>query len=102
MIDINLIRNNRSLVEENLKKKYQESKLPILDEIVELDKKVRELKTEGDNLRQLRNTTSDEIGLLFKEKKTEEANKKKEEVKEINEKLTSIEEEEDKLNISVK
>ena len=78
MIDINLIRNNRTLVEENLKKKYQESKLPILDEIIELDKKVRELKTEGDNLRGLRNTTSDEIGLLFKEKKTEEANKNKE------------------------
>ena len=102
MIDINLIRNNRTLVEENLKKKYQESKLPILDEIIELDKKVRELKTEGDNLRKLRNTTSDEIGLLFKEKKIEEANKKKEEVKEINDKLISIEEEEEKLSIELK
>ena len=67
MIDINLIRNNRELVEDNLKKKYQESKLPILDEIISLDKKVRELKTEGDNLRKTRNTTSDEIGVLFKE-----------------------------------
>ena len=54
MIDINLIRNNRELVEDNLKKKYQESKLPILDEIISLDKKVRELKTEGDNLRKKR------------------------------------------------
>ena len=42
MIDINIIRTNRKLVEENLKKKYQEEKLPILDEIIELDKKVRE------------------------------------------------------------
>ena len=66
MIDINLIRNNRSLVEENLKKKYQESKIPMLDEIINLDKKVRELKSEGDNLRQVRNATSDEIGVLIK------------------------------------
>ena len=52
MIDINLIRTNRKLVEDNLKKKYQENKLPTLDEIVETDKKVRELKIQGDNLRQ--------------------------------------------------
>ena len=102
MIDINLIRNNRSLVEENLKKKFQDSKLPTLDIIIDLDKKVRELKTLGDNLRQERNETSDEIGLLFKEKKIEEANTKKERVKEINEKLLSIEEEEIKLTNELK
>ena len=54
MIDINIIRTNRKLVEDNLKKKYQEAKLPILDEIIELDKKVRELKINGDNQRQER------------------------------------------------
>lgn len=102
MIDINLIRNNRSLVEENLKKKFQDSKIPSLDIIIDLDKKVRELKTLGDNLRQERNETSDEIGLLFKEKKIEEANTKKERVKEINEKLLSIEEEEIKLTNELK
>jgi len=102
MIDINLIRNNRSLVEENLKKKYQESKLPILDEIVSLDKKVRELKAEGDTLRQERNKTSDEIGILFKEKKIDEANAKKLQVKEINDKLLTIEKEEEKLSLSLK
>lgn len=102
MIDINLIRNNRSLVEENIKKKFQDSKLPTLDIIVDLDKKVRELKTQGDNLRQERNKTSDEIGLLFKEKKIEEANSKKEQVKEINDKLLSIEEEEAKLTEKLK
>ena len=69
MIDINLIRTNKKLVEENLKKKYQENKLSTLDEIVELDKKVRELKINGDNLRQERNNTSNEIGLLMREKK---------------------------------
>ena len=102
MIDINLIRNNRSVVEENLKKKYQEAKLPLLDEIVNYDKKIRELKTTGDNLRQERNSTSDEIGLLFKEKKTEEANSKKEKVKEINDKLLKIEKEEAELSQSLK
>lgn len=102
MIDINLIRNNRKLVENNLKKKYQEEKLPILDEIVSLDIKVRELKVEGDNLRQSRNKKSDEIGLLFKEKKIDEANKQKEEVKEINERLLSIEAEEEKLGKELK
>lgn len=102
MIDINLIRNNRILVEENLKKKYQESKLPILDEIIEIDKKVRQLKLDGDNFRQIRNTTSDEIGKLYKEKKIDEANNKKEEVKKINEKLLEIEKEEEQLSLKLK
>ena len=102
MIDINLIRNNRKLVEENLKKKYQEEKISILDEIIDIDKKVRELKVDGDNLRQQRNATSDMIGELFKSKKTDEANQKKEEVKEINEKLLSIEEEEERLSKELK
>ena len=102
MIDINIIRTNRSLVEENLKKKYQESKLPVLDEIIDLDKKVRELKITGDNLRQERNKTSDEIGLLFRDKKIEEANQKKERVKTINTELIDIEKEEETLSIKLK
>ena len=102
MIDINLIRNNRKLVEENLKKKYQEEKIPVLDEIIDIDKQVRELKVDGDNLRQQRNTTSDMIGELFKNKKIDEANQKKEEVKEINEKLLSIEEKEEELSKELK
>ena len=102
MIDINIIRNDRSKVEENLRKKYQDSKIPTLDIIIELDKKVRELKVLGDNLRQERNKISDEIGLLFKDKKVEEANNKKEQVKEINDKLLSIEEDESKLNEELK
>ena len=102
MIDINLIRNNRSLVEENLKKKFQESKVPILDEIINLDKKVRELKTNGDELRQQRNNTSDEIGALYKEKRVDEANEKKALVKEINDKLISIEKDETELSKELK
>jgi len=102
MIDINIIRTNRKLVEDNLKKKYQEHKLPVLDEIIELDKKVRELKINGDNLRQERNQTSDAIGLLYREKKVEEANSKKERVKAINEELVNIEKEEEELSAKLK
>ena len=102
MIDINLIRTNKELVINNLKKKYQEHKLPVLDEILDLDRKVRELKINGDNLRQERNATSDEIGLLFREKQIEAANTKKERVKEINEKLITIEAEEAEFSKKLK
>ena len=102
MIDINIIRTNRNLVEENLKKKFQEEKLPVLDEILTLDKEVRSLKIEGDNLRQERNKTSDEIGTLFKEKKLEEANSLKEKVKNINDRLISIETKENELSVKLK
>ena len=54
MIDINLIRNNKEIVKENIKKKFQDEKLPLVDEIFLLDKKLRELKTSGDELRQNR------------------------------------------------
>ena len=102
MIDINIIRTNRKLVEDNLKKKFQEEKLPVLDEILTLDKEVRNLKIEGDNLRQERNKTSDEIGFLFKEKKVDEANSLKEKVKGINDKLTTIEAKETELSVKLK
>ena len=102
MIDINIIRTNRKLVEDNLKKKFQEEKLPVLDEILNLDKEVRNLKIEGDNLRQERNKTSDEIGFLFKEKKVDEANSLKEKVKCINDKLTTIEAKETELSVKLK
>ena len=102
MIDINLIRNERKLVEDNLKKIYQEEKISRLDEIIELDKKVRELKMTGDNLRQERNSLSDKIGLLYKEKKVDEASSAKEEVKAINEKLITIEKEEEELSLKLK
>ena len=102
MIDINLIRNNKEIVKENIKKKFQDEKLPLVDEIFLLDKKLRELKTSGDELRQKRNKTSDEIGLLFREKKQNEANALKEEVVKINEKLGEIEKEEETLSEQIK
>ncbi len=97
MLDIKFVRENSDLVKENIKKKFQDNKLPLVDEVIELDEKIRNLKVEGDNLRQERNTTSDEIGRLFKEKKIDDANKKKERVVEINAKLVDIEKEEEDL-----
>ncbi len=102
MLDIKFVRENPDKVKENIKKKFQDKKLPLVDEVIDLDKRVRELKAEGDTLRQTRNTVSDEIGTLFREKRVDEANAKKEEVVQINEKLVDIEKEEEKLSILLK
>ena len=102
MIDINIIRNNRELVKENIKKKFQDEKLPLVDEVYELDKKVREIKTSGDELRKKRNDISSEIGALMRNKEIDTANKKKEEVVEINNKLVNLEEEESTLSKQIK
>ena len=102
MLDIKFVRENRELVKENIKKKFQDDKLSLVDEVIELDIKIRELKVEGDNLRQERNVVSGEIGTLMREKKIEEANDRKSRVVEINEKLVGIEKEEEELSIQLK
>ena len=102
MLDIKFIREHSDEVKDNIKKKFQDKKLPLVDEVIELDKEIRELKVEGDNLRQERNETSNSIGSLMREKKIEEANKKKERVKEINEKLVDIEKNEDEKSTLLK
>ena len=102
MINIDLIRNNKELVKENIKKKFQNEKLPLVDEIALEDEQIRKLKAKGDNLRKERNTISDEIGALFREKKTEEANIKKDRVVKINKELIDIENEEIKLSEKLK
>ena len=73
MIDIKLIRENRELVKENIKKKFQDEKLPLVDEIYELDQAVRDAKVKGDNLRAEKNKLSGEIGKLMRDGKKEEA-----------------------------
>ena len=93
MIDIKLIREERDLVRENIKKKFQDEKLPLVDEVEELDKKNRALKQESDSLRASRNTLSAEIGKLMRDKKVEEANKIKEQVKKNNDRIAEIEKE---------
>jgi len=90
MIDINLIRTNPEIVKNNIKKKFQDAKLPLVDEVLELDKKIRTLKTEGDNLRASRNTLSSQIGALMKEKRTAEAEEIKATVKRNNDRLAAI------------
>ena len=102
MIDIKFLRENSDLVKENIKKKFQDEKIQLVDLVIELDKKTRELKMEGDSLRSERKKISDEIGLLFKEKKVDEANQRKEKVKEINDKLADMEQEEEKLNKEIR
>ena len=98
MLDIKFVRENPEKVKENIKKKFQDKKLPLVDEVNELDKKIREYKSEGDSLRQERNTTSGEIGSLMRDKKLEEAEEKKKRVNEINAKLVEIEKEENDLS----
>ena len=66
MIDINLIRTNAELVKENIRKKFQDHKLPLVDKVLELDGKRRALIAEGDALRAARNTLSKQVGMLMK------------------------------------
>ena len=102
MIDIKLIRENRDLVKENIKKKFQDEKLPLVDEIYELDIKFREAKQEADNMRALKNSKSAEIGTLMREGKKDEANKVKEEIAEYGDKIAALEVKEEELQKDIK
>ena len=98
MLDIKFVRENPDIVKENIKKKYQDQKLPLVDEVIEIDKKIRALKQESETLRASRNDLSKQIGALMREKKIDEANKIKETVAKNNERITEIEPELDKLS----
>lgn len=102
MIDINLIRTNPNKVKENIKKKFQDQKLDLVDDVLEMDTKVRLLKQEGDDLRSKRNTLSSKIGVLMKEKMFEEANTIKAEVVKNNERIAVIEKEVAELDEKIK
>ena len=102
MIDIKMIRENRELVKENIKRKFQDKKLPLVDEIYELDIKFREAKQEADNLRANKNTLRGQIGNLMREGKKEEADKIKAEVAEFGDKITSLEQQEEELAMQIK
>ena len=88
MIDIKLIRENRDLVKENIKKKFQDEKLPLVDEVYEMDIKVREAQLAADNLKAEKNKLSGEIGKLMKDKKIDEANEIKAKIQEMAEEIT--------------
>ncbi len=102
MIDIKLIRENKELVKENIRKKFQDEKLPIVDEVYELDKEFREAKLKGDTLRANKNSLSKSIGSLMKDKKIEEATKVKEEVKNIDDELLKLGDKEEELEKVIK
>ena len=102
MIDINLIRTNPELVKENIKRKFQEKKLPLVDEALELDTKRRALIAEGDALRSARNTLSKQVGMLMKEGKREEAEAVKAQVKADAERLLAIEKESEGTEAALK
>ena len=97
MLDIKFVRENPEIVKENIKKKYQDAKLPLVDEVIELDAKIRAYKQEAESLRASRNDLSKQIGALMREKKIEEANKIKETVAKNNARIAEIEPELDEL-----
>ena len=98
MLDIKLLRTNLNLVKENLRKKFQEAKLPLVDEIVELDCQVRDTKTKCDNLRSRRNSLSKEIGVMMAQDRNDEAERNKVEVSSMAQELTDLEVLEEKLS----
>ena len=102
MLDIKYIRENPDKVKENIKRKFQDKKLPLVDEVIELDRRIRELKVSGDDLRKQRNDYSSSIGAMMRDKRVDEANELKDKVVEINESLVSIEKEEAKLSLELK
>ena len=102
MIDIKLIRENKDLVKENIKKKFQDSKLPLVDEVYDYDLEVRKIQTKADELKASKNKLSSEVGLLMRDKKIEEANKIKEDIKKMGEEITSLEEKQNNLNAEIK
>ena len=102
MIDIKLIRENKDLVKENIKKKFQDEKLVLVDEVFDLDKRVREVQVRVDGLKADKNRLSGEIGKLMKDKKIDEANKIKEEIAGMGQEINSLEEEQVQLSKEIK
>lgn len=102
MIDINLIRENPELVKENIKKKFQDEKLVLVDEVQSMDTEYRTAKTRGDNLRGERNKISKQIGLYMRDKNIEAAEQAKQSVKDMDAELESLEVKEAKLAEEIK
>lgn len=102
MIDIKLIRENKELVKENIKKKFQEEKLPLVDEIYDMDIKKREVQTEKDRLIREQKELSCQIGTLMKQGKKEEADKVKEKIAELKSKIELLDKEQEELMVSIK
>lgn len=91
MLDVKFIRENPDVVKENLKKKFQDAKLPLVDEVIALDKDIRALKLEAETLRASRNEISKQIGFYMKSKEIDKANEAKATVTKNNERIAEIE-----------
>ena len=102
MIDIRLVRTNPELVKENIRKKFQDEKLVLVDEVLDLDKKFREARTRCDELRAQRNSISKEIGKLYGQGKKDEAEAAKAQVAAINEELETLEKNEETYEAEIK
>ena len=102
MIDIKFLRENPEIVKDNIKKKFQDKKLPLVDEVIDFDKKYRETTVKGDDLRNKRNSLSSQIGILMKDGKKDEVEKIKAQVKTINSELEKNEELEKKYSEEIK
>ena len=102
MIDIKLIRENKDLVKDNIKKKFQDEKLGLVDEVFDLDKEVREVQLKADTLKAEKNKLSSEIGNLMREGKKEEAEKIKKEISKNAEEITKLEERQVELSEVIK
>ena len=102
MIDIKLIRENKDVVKENIKKKFQDDKLPLVDEVYDLDIEYRDCKSKGDNLRSEKNKLSSSIGELMRNKKTDEANEVKTKVSSMQKEIEDLEQREIELEQEIK
>ncbi|MDU1764345.1 MAG: serine--tRNA ligase, partial [Anaerococcus vaginalis] len=91
MLDIKFVRENPEAVKENIKKKFQDDKLPLVDEVIKIDEDLRAAKTKGDNLRAEKNQTSKEIGGFMQKGEKDKAEEAKKKVAEINEEITNLE-----------
>ena len=102
MIDIKLIRENKEMVKENIKKKFQDEKLVLVDEVYDLDIKYRDAKTKADNLKSEKNKISDQIGILMREGKKDEAMALKDKVSSMALEITDLEAKEKEYEQEVK
>ena len=102
MLDIKFVRNNPDVVKQNIKNKFQDEKLPLVDEVIELDKRNREIKQEVEALRAEKNKASKEIGAMMAQKKLEEAEALKKKVAESNGRINELSEEEKEVEDKLK
>ena len=102
MLDIKFLRSNPEIVKQNIKNKFQDEKLPLVDEVIELDKRNREIKQEVEALRAEKNKASKEIGAMMAQKKIEEAEALKKKVAESNGRINELSEEEKEVEDKLK